>query len=39
MLRREQGRKEASVLLKEKDEIIKQVMAEGDTSLFDIVCI
>ncbi|KAI5057506.1 hypothetical protein GOP47_0027954 [Adiantum capillus-veneris] len=30
MLRREQGRRDASVLLKEKDEIIKQVMAEGE---------
>lgn len=30
MLRREQGRRDSSVLLKEKDEIIKQVMAEGE---------
>jgi hypothetical protein len=38
MLRREQGRKEASVLLKEKDEIIKQVMAEGDVFIIGIIC-
>ncbi|KAH7331391.1 hypothetical protein KP509_20G030700 [Ceratopteris richardii] len=30
MLRREQGRRDSSILLKEKDEIIKQVMAEGE---------
>jgi predicted aminopeptidase len=31
MLRREQNRKsDSSILLKEKDEIIKQVMAEGE---------
>lgn len=30
MLRREQTRKDSAILLKEKDEIIKQVMAEGE---------
>lgn len=34
MLRREQGRRDSSVLLKEKDEIIKQVMAEGRSFFF-----
>lgn len=35
MLRREQSRKnDSSILLKEKDEIIKQVMAEGKHDVF-----
>jgi hypothetical protein len=36
MLRREQNRKsDSSILLKEKDEIIKQVMAEGSVRSYD----
>ncbi len=35
MLRREQNRKsDSSILLKEKDEIIKQVMAEGNVQSY-----